>query len=223
MALIKSMVLDSDVNLPEAYFRISDLNLYYVKSKASIFVSLYKDKQARLDGKAPVTDDVEIQVYNSDEIVGRNAMYEIVLRETLDKENKTITISLLDKSIEITDYEMVEDRDITIQNIVNAINENIIASGFLTAERVFGFIRIRVIDENQLLEEKGNNITFTGENILSFELIENGINSQPGSFDKFFSSKSIYENEYTPLQAGYEYLKTLPEFEGSSDDLDTLY
>lgn len=224
MALIKLTVLDSGVELTSAYYRISDLNLYYVRNKASIFVSLYKDKNARLEGKEPVEEISEIQIYNSNAITGRNALYEIIFNEQIDIENKAINISFLDKIITIDNYEIIEDdRDTTIQNIVNAINEHLDTSNQITAERIFGFIRLKVISEDILLEEKGNDIVIEGENIFSYELIENGITSEEGSFDKYFSSKSINENQYTPLQAGYEYLKTLPGFEESIDDLDTMY
>lgn len=51
MALQKDFVTDSDIEIVDAYFRICTLN--GDRDKLLIRIGVYKDEQARIDGKPP--------------------------------------------------------------------------------------------------------------------------------------------------------------------------
>lgn len=68
MGLQKNITLDTGINLPESYMKISSVN-YINGYHTVISVNIYKDKTARLDGKPEIVkfkhSCVEIEEFNT--------------------------------------------------------------------------------------------------------------------------------------------------------------
>lgn len=54
MALTKALETACGLNVPEAYYRVTEIRIDVVTKQAVIGVQVYKDRAARVDGKVPV-------------------------------------------------------------------------------------------------------------------------------------------------------------------------
>jgi hypothetical protein len=56
MALVKSVVLETGIELPAAYYRVTKTEISSEFNQVYFFVWVYKDEQARTDGKSLIQE-----------------------------------------------------------------------------------------------------------------------------------------------------------------------
>jgi hypothetical protein len=219
MALVQSYLTKWGFELPTAYFRVTEVEMYYEDQKGNMAVSVYMDQEAREDGREPV----EVKGYNIDNVEKEpviQSSYSIELGEIPKGMNKTLNFDLngdTKQVVELTEgnefHAIEDDEHATYENIVEALNSDILFSDGWSAVNEYPTIKVMPKVEGPFDGSGGNNLIINGLIEYKFEQVIEGVDAVPGDFYTFFSNST----EENIRRSSYKYLKTLSEYKDAVD------
>jgi hypothetical protein len=222
MALQMKLEMDTGVVLPEAYVRITEGILSLDRGITFITVQTYADANARNLRKVPVLIH-EVACTMDGAKPKKDAKYTIKL-------NNADVGSALEFSIDLTgdgveDIELIEGTHVTTdgtlgtytQAIVDRLNADVdFMYDFVASSTLEGEIIVFPLQDGTKTGGKGNGVKFYGTAVKEV-IVEEGNDRVIANFEKYFGIESMNEAGTNAIMKAYEFIKTLPEYQGSID------
>lgn len=223
MALQVHIALDSGIDLPEAYCRVTSGFLSIDEMTALIAVQYFANVEARNSGKPPVLIK-QFLCGNAGFAPAVQAKYELKLINQPVGSGEEINLDLdadgLNEDVLVEGLNLETDGTIEVLtiNVVSGLN-NIgnFKECFVASSSEPGVILVEALTTGTRTGAKGNGIIIDGNIIDSITQITHGTDTIPSPFMTLFNVDVMNKAGINVITQAYEFLKTLPDFDGYID------
>lgn len=222
VAIQMKLEMETGVVLPEAYVRITEGILSLDRGIVFITVQTYANRKARDEGR-PAVLIYEARCTHEGAQEERGAEYHIEIANAEVGQGSKFTVSL-DKDAKIT---LIEGTHVTTDGtiatytnkLVEKLNENDDFSlDYIASYEGEGSITIKALDSGSKSGSKGNGLSFSGDTLYSVQKRE-GKDQISSDFERYFGIDVMDIPGNNVIKQGYEFIKSLPEYQGGIDVL----
>lgn len=223
MALQVALELDSGINLPAAYVRMTSGFLSIDEMTALIAVQYFASSDARWGGKPPVLIK-QFLCGNAGYAPAIQAKYELNLVNIAVGSGKEIALDLdangTDENV------LIEGTNLTTDGTIKTLTANVVSglnaianfnTNFVASSTTPGVVIVEALSTGTRTGAKGNGIIINGNAVTSLTQTVKGVNMIPSPFMTYFNLDIMNQAGVNVISQGYEFLKSLPDFEGYVD------
>jgi hypothetical protein len=225
MALQVALELDSGITLPEAYVRMTSGFLSLDELTALIAVQYFANKEARDTGKPPVLIK-QFLCGNTGYKPPVQAKYELKLINVAVGSGEEINLDL--NADGLNEDVLIEGVNLETDGTIETLTTNVVAGlnailnfnqDFVASSHEPGIVIIEALKMGGRTGTHGNGIVINGNIIDSITQTINGVDMVPSPFMTYFNIDKMNEAGINIFIQAYEFLKSLPDFEGYIDML----
>lgn len=217
MALQMDITLETGINLPESYIRVTDVMLSYGQHRGWVTLSYYANKIARTEGKNPVKVE-EYRVFDENGVAQKEAVYNVSVADIVSGSASTLNIDFTGDGVndvaivEGTDFTVGVDKPATVQAIADALNLKSTFNAEFTASVDLDILVISAKATGVHAGTKGNSVAVSGDAVTSVSQSITGVDYVPSDFQKYFSISDMSMVDVNIISQAYTFIKSMDKF-----------
>lgn len=220
MALQVHISLDSGIDLPEAYCRVTSGFLSVDELTALIAVQYFANVDARNTGKPPVLIK-QFLCGNAGFAPAVQAKYELQLANIKVGSGEEVNLDL--NADGLNEETLIEGVNLQTDGTIGTLTTNVVtglnglpdfSQDFLASSNAAGTIVIEAKADGTKPGSKGNGIVIDGNIINSITETVTGVDMILSPFMTYFNVTVMNQPGVNVISQAYEFLKTLPDFDG---------